>query len=405
MQSHKNQRSAAARMMVLLVTTILCANPARAEKVLYSFSGTMGGWNSQAPLVLDNAGNLYGTTTSGPNNACCGAVFELTHTDTGWVETVIYSFQGGSDGKYPNGLAIDKQGNLYGTAQGGDFNCGVFFRATPRSGGGWGELTLYSFGQVSTDACEPLGSLTMDSSGNLYGLTQVGGSQNLGTVFELTPSGGAWIENVLWSFNGPDGANPSAFVFDSSGNIYGTTTSAGVYNEGGVFKLIPTSGGWTETSIFSFTGGDNGCSPNNVVFDSSGNLYGTTQACGADNVGTFFRLTPTVGQWKMSVLHAFTGGFDGAIPNAGIMFDKAGNLWGTASLGGLYGDGTVFRLIPPFSGGRWTLGVYSFKGSSDGANPHAGVVFGKSTSGTLAYGTTLAGGLSNIGVVYQIYVK
>jgi uncharacterized repeat protein (TIGR03803 family) len=282
---------------------------------------------------------------------------------------------------------------------------GIRNELTPSSEG-WTEQTLYGFGG-GDDGCNPRSSLTIDSSGNLYGTTQIGGPSNAGTVFEMTPSGGGWTETVLWALSGVDGTSPLAgVVFDTAGNIYGTGYGGGLFGGGTVFRLTPSSGGgWTGATIFSFTGCDNGCYPYSVVFDSVGNLYGTTQRCGADEVGTVFKLTPTVGQWKMSVLHTFTGAADGAYPNSGLIFDSAGNLWGTTEYGGSFGDGTVFRLNPPSSGSRWKESEYSFMGGSDGAYPVAGITFRNSSFGTLAFGGASSGGTNNLGVVYQISVQ
>jgi uncharacterized repeat protein (TIGR03803 family) len=393
--------------VALFVAVLALTGFAQAEKVIYSFSGVADGYGPDAPLTLDSAGNLYGTTSAGGPNDGAGTVFMLTRSGATWTKTILYSFTGGSDGANPYSRVIfDGSGNLYGTTDGGgDFGCGTVFELTPSSGG-WTQRTIYAFiGAGQGDGCNPFAGLTIDTTGNLFGTTQTGGNGE-GIVFELTPSGGGWTETVLWALNGVEGGAPrSGVVFDNAGNIYGTASSGGVFGGGTVFRLTRASGGgWSGASIFSFTGGANGCSPfGGVVFDSVGNLYGTTQLCGTDEVGTVFRLTPTIGQWQMSVIHTFTGAVDGAYPLTGVVFDSAGNLWGTTYYGGLFGNGTVFRLSPPSNGRRWTESEYSFTGGNDGASPSAGVTFGN--SGTTVFGTTTGGGTNDLGVVYQISVK
>jgi uncharacterized repeat protein (TIGR03803 family) len=411
MRSHGTFLFCVNRTITLVVIAVSLAAFAQAEKVIYRFAGGTDGFGPDGPVVIDKAGNLYGTTSSGGANNTYGTVFTLTRSGGSWMETVLYSFTGASDGANPYaGLIFDEAGNLYGTADGGgDFGCGTVFELTP-SLGGWSEQTIYSFfGEGQGDGCNPFGGLTIDSSGNLFGTTQNGGVDNEGIVFELTPSAGGWTETVLWALTGGiDGGIPRAgVVFDSVGNIYLTASGAGFFGGGTVLRLAPVSGGgWTGASIFSFTGGNNGCHPlGGVVFDSVGNLYGTTQLCGADQVGTVFKLTPTVGQWKMSLIHTFTGASDGAEPLTGVVFDNAGNLWGTTFYGGLFGNGTVFRLTQPSGKGRWKEAEYSFKGGSDGASPSAGVALGSSSVGPIAFGTTTAGGMNGLGVVYQISLK
>lgn len=186
-------------------------------------------------------------------------------------------------------------------------------------------------------------------------------------------------------------------VFDGAGNLYGVVNYEAAYGFGGVFKISRLAGGWNEEMIFSFTGGDNGGYPaGGVVFDKTGHLYGTTAWFGRDDVGTVFRLSPTIGQWSMTVLHTFTGALDGGEPIAGLAIDSSGNLYGTTWLGGLFAEGTVFKLEP--DGTRWIEGEYGFKGGSDGAMPQASPTLGKS----VLYGTTPYDGTSGLGTVYEI---
>jgi uncharacterized repeat protein (TIGR03803 family) len=384
-----------------------------ADKVLHAFAGGTDGAHPVGQLLVDGRGNLYGTTANGGMGTCnglagCGIIFELSPGSSGWTEKILYTFTGGADGGLPEaGLVMDKAGNLYGTAAGGGVGfCGTVFELSAAGGGAWTESTLYQFlGGSANDGCNPEAPLTLDSTGNLYGTTVIGGSPTLngGTVFELSPSssGGAWIETVLFAFDYNDGGNPTGnVVFDKEGDLYGTVNGSGQFGGGGVFKLTPGSGGWSEASIFQFTEGDNGCSPiGNIVFDATGHLYGTTSYCGADNVGTVYKLTPTVGQWSMTILHQFTGGLDGAEPYGGLTMDSKGNLFGSCDFGGLYAEGTVFRLTPEHGGAA--VAAYGFMGGSDGANPLAAPTLGKNA----VYGATWAGGASGLGVIYQIGIE
>jgi uncharacterized repeat protein (TIGR03803 family) len=404
------------RTTTLLVAPLFCGQSAGAatetEKIIYTFTGGANGAHPYSELLLDKAGNLFGTTSSGGGiGVCnglpgCGTVFELSPSSSGWTEKTIYTFTGSADGGFPlGGVVMDKSGNLYGTAQGagGASYCGTVIELTPSAEGEWTETTLYSFNGYNEggDGCSPRATLTLDANGNIYGTTGSGGPFNDGTVFELLPPsapGGAWTETVLLSFDGTDGDTPTgSVVFDNAGNLYGTTDSGGSFNWGSVFKLTPTSGSWSATSIFSFTSGDNGCNPNGgVVFDKAGNLYGTTDWCGADEVGTVFKLTPTVGQWTMSRLHTFTGAIDGAEPYAGLTLDPQGNIYGATFLGGLFGEGVAFKLTR--KSGKWAESEYSFRGGADGTNPYAAPTLGQAA----LFGTTVYGGAATMGTVYMI---
>jgi uncharacterized repeat protein (TIGR03803 family) len=374
------------------------------ETVLYNFqSGSTGYSPGAGGLIFDKAGNLYGITGNG-GAAGNGTVFELTPSGGAWVETVLHSFTG-SDGSEPAAtLIFDSAGNLYGTTMGGGATGnGTVFELTP-SGGAWVETVLHSF--TGSDGSEPAASLIFDSAGNLYGTTDYGGAFGHGTAFELSLSGKAWAETVLHSFSGgddSDGSDPVAsLIFDSAGNLYGTTQSGGL-SCGAVFELTPSAGAWTETVLYRFDCGD-GASPfGNVIFDSAGNLYGTTRYGGGNvcnygyGCGTAFKLTHAGGVWTETVLHSFNGS-DGDTPEAGLVFDKAGNLYGTTTGEGTNGYGNVFQLRP--SGGAWTETVlYSFTGGADGGTPRAGLFF--DSTGNL-YGTAEMGGTAGDGVVFEI---
>jgi uncharacterized repeat protein (TIGR03803 family) len=271
------------------------------ETPLYKFSGYSDGSNPYGgALVFDQAGNIYGTTFDGGGGSCpmgCGVVFKLTPAGGGtWSESVLYSFTGGADGASPwAGVTLDAAGNLYGTTYaGGSSGNGTVYELSP-SGSGWTQKTLHSF-QRQQDGASPYAGVIFDGSGNLYGATQFGGSGGGGTVFELTPSGGSWTYAVLYSFVGSGGGHnkgPVAnLVMDAAGSLYGTTAGEGAYDFGSVFKLTHGTGGWTYTSLHDFTGGSDGNLPrSNLVFDGSGNLYGTAYG-GADGDGVVFEITP-----------------------------------------------------------------------------------------------------------------
>ncbi len=272
---------------------------------------------------------------------------------------MLHSFNdNGADGAYPlAGLIFDAAGNLYGTTQQGGIHsckgktCGTVFEMTPREGGGWTESVLHSFGN-GTDGVNPQGSLISDASGNLYGTTYQGGIHSEGTVFEMTPrEGGGWTETVLHSFgSGTDGVSPNAtLIVDATGNLYSTTIAGGIHNGGTGFELSPQEGGgWTETVLHSFGNGTDGANPQaGLVIDAAGNLYGTAITGGIHSDGAVFELSPQEGGgWAETVLHSFGNGADGISPYAGLIMDAAGNLYGTTIAGGTHADGTVFEIAP-----------------------------------------------------------
>lgn len=338
-----------------------------------------------AGVTLDSAGNLYGTTESGGAFGF-GTVFKLS---TSGVETVLYSFQGGTDGNEPEGgVILDSAGNLYGTTyQGGAYKMGTVFKVSV----GGGETVLHSF-PGGTDGANPNASLVFDSAGNLYGTTIGGGSASCiggcGTVFKVSSTG---EEAVLYAFTqtNDDGGHPNgALIFDSAGNIYGTTQAGGANADGTVFKLSSTN---EETVLYSFKGGTDGQAPYDaLVQDSAGNLYGTTRyGGGTTNYGTIFRLS-TKGVETVFSFKTITAGVN---TFAGLVRDSAGNLYGTTPYGGVNISGNVFKLSP---GGKEIL--YSFKTQGDGNTPQGGVI--RDSEGNL-YGTTEQGG-NGFGTVFKI---
>jgi uncharacterized repeat protein (TIGR03803 family) len=398
--------------VVIAIVLLLGTNASAQETVLNNFT-VRGGYYPNGNLTLDSAGNLYGGTGAG-GTYDQGAVYELSpQSGGGWTETVLHFFGKGIDGWPGSGsLIADGKGNFYGvTNYGGAYGSkgyyigGTAFELIPEGGKRWKEVVLHSFGS-GTDAAIPLGGLVSDVNGNLYGITVAGGDNGAGTVFELSQVGGVWKESVLHSFgSGKDGANPNCakLAIDSVGNLYGTTVVGGTFHRGVVFELTrQAGGGWKEAVLQSFgaNGKDdlNGVYPLGLAFDSSGNLYGVTAGGGFDNSGVAFALSPgSAGGWVENVIYTFGSGADGIQPNSPLVFDASGNLYGTTAAGGEYDignalfGGTVFELTPVSGQLAWneTL-LHSFGNSPDGAVPTAGVIFDGSGNlyGTTEYSTT-----------------
>jgi uncharacterized repeat protein (TIGR03803 family) len=263
-------------------------------------------------------------------------------------EVVVHNFNNnGKDGYAPYaGVISDASGNLYGTTvRGGTYNYGAVFELSPKTGGGWTEKILHSFNSNGTDGSYPYGALVIDTANNLYGTTYYGGFYNEGTAFELSPKTGGWTESILYNFtaNGTGGYFPHAgMIADALGNFYGTTAGG----RGTVFELSPTGGGnWTEKALYNFQGGTDAWQPNaGLIFDPAGNLYGTTTAGGHNTAcyqnaglgcGTVFELSPAGGGiWTEKVLYEFAGGADGYFPFSSLVLDGSGNLYGTTPYGG-----------------------------------------------------------------------
>jgi len=324
--------------ILFFLPAILATQSARAQsfKVLYSFTNGTDGGQPYASLVRDTAGNLYGTTAVG-GASNFGTVFKVDKTGK---ETVLYSFSGGADGANPwAGLVWGPTGHLYGTTEaGGTSGVGTVFKISKT-----GKKTLlYNFAGSGGDGAYPFSCLVWDATGNLYGTTYKGGASGNGTVFRLAKTGKL---TVLYSFKGAaDGENPYAgVVLDPAGNMYGTTFGAFGIDYGTVFKLNTAH---KEKVLHAFTGGaDGGYSYfGGLVRDAAGNLYGTTSFGGAHQYfGTIFKVNKA---GKQTVLYSFTGGADGGQPNASVIRDSAGNLYGTSIAGGTSGGGTVFKLTP-----------------------------------------------------------
>jgi uncharacterized repeat protein (TIGR03803 family) len=317
-------------------------------------------------------------------------------------EKVVYNFTGGNDGGDPaSQLVFDPAGNAYGTTvRGGAYDCGTVFKLTPLSNGQWQQSVLYSF-TCFGDGKNPYGGVTFDSAGSLYGTTAAGGSggectgDGCGVVYKLTQSGGNWSESVLYNFTGSDdGFGPGGGVtFDKAGNLYGTTPDGGSYGVGVVYQLSPNNGQWQQTVIHAFTGGSDGAvgSLGLLLLDAAGNLYGVTELGGDYGAGVVFKLSPAGGTWKFTTLYAFRGLPDAGFPYGGLIADAAGRLYGTTYFGGTNGMGAVFELGPgPNALAGWKDNVlYSFQGGTDASLPTSTLAFDK--AGNL-YGTSSTGG-------------
>lgn len=411
-------------LLVLFLVTLM-PQPAQAQtfKVIYNFTNGQDGASPDAGLTMDRAGNLYGTASAGGSDHD-GTVYRLKRSGSNWVFNTLYSFVGGGDGVAPRSrLIFGPNGSLYGTTTYGGGStacptgCGTVFSLRPPASDcktascDWQETVLYRFMGGNDGAHPNLAELILDGMGNLYGTTPDGGGSGCrdcgeGTVYKLTPSNGGWTERVLHSFTGgADGGLPAAgVIFDQVGNLYGTTDYGGNlacnpgYGCGTVFQLTPSGSGWMEKVLYTFQGASDGASPlGGLIFDSLGNLYGSTSYNAFDFLGggTVFELTPSNGGWTLTTLHSFTG-FGGSEDS--LIMDTAGNLYGTTVLDGAYGNGSVFKLTPSGKGWAYT-DLHDFTGGSDGAVPFSGVTL--DADGNL-YGTAALGGANGDGVVWEI---
>jgi uncharacterized repeat protein (TIGR03803 family) len=418
--------------MAMLIVSVAFVPRAVAQnkyKTLYRFLGGTDGTQPRAALSLDTAGNLYGTVYLDDVYGWGGALMLTLNADGTWTKTELHSFND-ADGRQPwAGLTFDQSGSLYGAAEwGGDYDRGAVFKLTKNAGGDWTESVLYSFthylsGQL--DGGWPMGTLVFDRSGNLFGTTEWGGGitscnngNGCGSVFELAQNpDGSWTEHIVHDFcsvtSCRDGFRPyGGLIFDQAGNLYGTTVSGGSGrsygcppdNCGTVFRLTPDpDGSWTETVLHSFCSfakcGDGKNPWAGLIFDSMGNLYGSTTSGGFYDSGVVFKLTPSPdGTWMEKVLYHFRGGKDGRTPHAELILDKSGNLYGTAEAGGVYGYGVVFKLTAG-SDGTWTERVLHSFEDRPGAVPFTGLVL--DGAGNL-YGTTLGDGTTTFGSVFEI---
>ncbi len=412
-----------ALLMLVGSTSVVAAG--QGFQTLISLKGVSNGGQPWATPIVDKSGNLYGTTSEGGNGPCtdgklilgCGTVYEVSPPVTGsqWTETLLYQFQGGTDGNFPvAGLVFDGSGNLYGTTEaGGTGDSGTVFELSPPSSGSgsWTKTTIYNFAGGAAGAY-PEAGLVFDDSGNLYGTANSGGICNFeeecgGVVYELAPpatSGEPWTEILIHAFRlAPDGAGPQSTLVFVGNNLFGTTIDGGTggpncasdANCGTIFELAPPSapgGTWTEHVLHSFASvtGDGQNPRSGLVRGKSGTLYGVTEFGGTIGFGTVYQFVPPSlpgGGWTETVLFNFSDVSVGADPFPTPALGPDGSLYGTTMFGGASERGNVYRLSPPaVNGDPWVETVlYTF---SSHAYPIAGLTVGKAGS---LYGATLGG--------------
>jgi len=445
----------AVAISLALTMTLIQAAHAQTYTVLHTFTGGVDGATPYGGLTWDGGANFYGTAAQGgytgtrcyniflaPANGC-GTVFRLHRSGSSWTFSTLYEFRGGSvDGNFPTAsVTIAADGSLYGTTFAGDDNgqlgcnvglqdigCGTVFNLRPPANActtalcSWKESIIYAFGTTEGAGSGPgLGQLVFDQAGNLYG-TNWNAPGNVGTVFQLVPSGGSWMLGETYSGIGGPTYIFNGVTFDSAGNLYGASQRGlqyGPYCAGGrgvngcgtVFQLIPTDSGWNADILYTFTGGEDGKFPTaGLVADREGNLYGATSAGGAGSGGVVFELSPSGGSWTYNLIYSLPNGDpqqfcfqpigDGGCsgPWGTLLMDSAGNLYGASFANGAYQYGNVFELT--LSNGSWTYtDLYDFTGGNDGANPIGPLIL--DGDGNI-FGTTANGGADGYGVVFEI---
>jgi uncharacterized repeat protein (TIGR03803 family) len=404
-------------LTLIWALTVVALPSAQAQtfSVLHTFSGGGDGYTPYAGVTIDQGGNLYGTTSEYGTDAG-GTVYQMKRLHGGWIlETLasLYNYEGGF---LPYGRPVFGPGGaLYvttfygGNGFCGEFGCGTVSSLRPpqtfcRSVScPWTVTTSYSFSGPDGNGPE-LVDPVFDSAGNMYGSTYEGGANYSGNVFELTRTNGQWTGTSIHDFSGPDGYLPySSVTLDAQGNVYGTTWMGGTDNGGVVYRLTNSGSGWTYTMLYGFQGSVNGTGPvGGVVFDQAGNLYGATATGGSGGGGTVYELSPSGGGWNFSLLYSFTASGYNPGPLDSLTLDAAGNLYGTTYRGGAFGYGTVFKLT--HNNGSWSYtDLHDFTSGADGANPIGAVTL--DASGNL-YGTASqgAGGSCSdgCGVVWEL---
>jgi uncharacterized repeat protein (TIGR03803 family) len=387
-------------LTLVVLSVLLTARPAQAQaySVLYNFCDTGSGnclstgAYPQGRLTPDGRGNFYGVTFGGGDNDA-GAVFELLANGS---EKIIYSFGPGLGGMAPylSYVILDGDGNLYGTAStGGEYDGGVVYELTPAGS----EYVLYSF-PGGTDGGSPYSGLVMDTAGNLYGITHVGGTSGNGYVFELSLSNGSWSEQVIYNIASGDSI-VAGLAMDADGNLFGNTFFT-------VFELSP-NGGWNPTVLHTFGSGKDGGEAFGVpVLDGAGNIYGTTHDGGAHKGGTVYEVSPKLQgkkvKWTERVLYSFKNNLkDGGGPWAGVALDAAGNIYGTTVAGGKYTYGTVFKLAPVGTNGHKETTLWNFDGTTGAEAVGSLILYSGNLYGTAERGGSGAG-TGGDGVVFEV---
>jgi uncharacterized repeat protein (TIGR03803 family) len=411
--SHKENilRHKSTAVFVLILIFAAMAG-AQTETILWNFSNANG--DGSAPwsnfLISDSKGNLYGVTNQGGTNSA-GVIFELSPNGSGYTETILYEFKanGSGDGSAPYGSLVFNKGNLYGTTSGGGVSgAGTVYKLSPKSGGGWTEKVIYSFSTSGGDAQYPAAGVAVGKNGTLYGTTSSGGANGSGALYQLTKTTKGWTEKVIHSFGASgDGSFPyDGLMLDASGNLFGVTSGGGAVGVGTVYRLTLAKKTWTETVLYSFTnqnGDGSGMYYVNLVSDAAGNLYGTTAFGGTNGNGTVWELvySKTKKTYSEKVLYSFgaTGSGDGTYPYGGVIMSKPGTLYGTTEIGGSNPNGgTVYRLKK--SGNKWKETIlHNFTTGSDGQDPSANLL--RDSRGNL-FGMAQFGGSSNDGIVYRV---
>lgn len=407
--------------LAVIAAIAMFAPLARAQSynVIHTFSGGGDGFMPYSGLTVDAGGHLYGTTSEMTG----GTVFEMKQVNGSWLLSTLLNFNR-NNGLIPYGRPVfGPGGSVFGTTlEGGtsencEEGCGAVYNIRPPQtvcktvSCPWTGVAILSFSDSNDGGNPNLVDPVFDAAGNLYGTATIGGTSGVGVVYKLTRSNGGWTETVIHNFSGPDGAYPySGLVFDSAGNLYGTTGYGGQYGFGSIYELYPSQYGWSVTTLYSFRGTTDGQNPSApLIFDRAGNLYGATPVGGANGGGTVFELSSSGGSWNFSLLYSLTGQptqnyYPGVIDT--LALDSAGNLYGAGYSEGANSRGAIFKLSP--SNGSWTYtSLHDFTGGTDGAYPLGGPTF--DSSGNL-YGTTVNGGTTSgqncrsagCGVVWEI---
>lgn len=390
--------------MALFLFLVVVSQGAQSQTYSVIHNFTNEGKDGASPYggpILDAEGNLYGTTYLGGIYGN-GSVYRLSPSGSSWKYTSLYSFGPEPDGAGPafGSLAMGPNGSLFGTTEGGGY-FGTDFEICNCKGR---EVEVHQFGQ-GTDGAQPIGGVVLDSAGNFYGTTSLGGTYGNGTIFEETLSGGkigkksgTWTETVIYNFKGgKDGTNPPAGVtLDAQGNLYGTTSLGGAHGYGVVYKLSHHRSGWKQTVLYTFQGLSDGQYPvGGVILDQAGNLYGTTFDGGVNGGGTVYELSPSGKGWTFTALYSLTGIYGGPYNKLTL---ANGNIYGFTQAGGANGLGSIFMLVP--ANGGWTFtDLYDFVGGSEGEQPYGSVAV--DSVGNI-FGTANVGGSKNQGLVFEI---
>ena len=410
-------RTLAVALVCALTAILTQPTPAQTFAVLHTFTGGFDGYGPLGGVSIDQEGNLYGTTIGSNFGFNYALVYKLANKNGAWILSPLYPFTSAQLEPFAR-PAIAADHTLYGTTPGGGISCdgagcGVVYHVAPLPtvcqtvNCHWIGTLIYEFSELTGPLSPGGGDLLLDTAGNIYGTTQTDSNTGSGAVYELSRSGGNWTESTLYFFSGRggngDGWYPlSGIIPDSAGNLYGTTSQGGGGNCSGgcgtVYQLSFSGSGWTENIIYRFQGGSDGQFPSGgLVFDQAGNIYGTSQG-GANGGGTVFKLTPSGNNWSFSLLYSLVGIMHQDGPTGSLLLDAAGNLYGISSYNGTNGYGAVFKLTP--SNGSWIYtSVHDFTGGDDGAYPDGGIVM--DIHGNL-FGAAYGGGTQQRGTVWEI---